>query len=218
MRYQIIQQGESRSFTSDDSFVIDASESGNVIVVLGDQSRKAFMELEDNSDVKVILVELGTECLGVHTGENAGDEGSHVIGFARFRLGDDAASNLVEIVRQPHTNTDAVEMARTLFENAGLEVAVCNDFAGRIIDRLVRPYYNEALKRLDEGLATASDMDLTLKLGLGYPDGPISLLERSGLAHHYDVTKALFEIYGEKYYAPARRATVAYQRRQLNQE
>ena len=54
-----------------------------------------------------------------------------------------------------------------------------------------------ALRQLDEGLATAVDMDTTLKLGLGYPQGPIELLERSGLHHHYDVTEALFEATGD---------------------
>lgn len=76
----------------------------------------------------------------------------------------------------------------------------------------MRRYYNAALRRLDEGLATADDLDTTLRLGLGYPEGPIALLERTGLAHHFDVTHALFEAYGEPPYAPARRARVAKQR------
>ena len=49
-------------------------------------------------------------------------------------------------------------------------------------------------------------------LGLGYPEGPIELLERTGLAAHHDVSQALFEQYGEAAYAPARRARVAKQR------
>ena len=93
-----------------------------------------------------------------------------------------------------------------------MQVAICGDFDGRIVDRLVRPYYNAALRRLDEGLASADDMDATLKLGLGYPEGPIALLERTGLQYHYMVTKALFDAYGDPAYAPARRARVAYER------
>jgi 3-hydroxybutyryl-CoA dehydrogenase len=95
-----------------------------------------------------------------------------------------------------------------VFEAAGLVVVVCADQAGRIIDRLVRPKYNAALRFLDEGLATAKDMDTTCKLGLGYPDGPIERVERGGLAYHHDVTRALFETYGAAGYAPARRAVV----------
>jgi 3-hydroxybutyryl-CoA dehydrogenase len=94
-------------------------------------------------------------------------------------------------------------------------VAVCNDFPGRIVDRLIRPYFNAALRRLDEKLATADDLDKTLRLGLGYPEGPIALLERTGLVHHHDVTAALHRALGQEPYAPARRAQVAQQRAAL---
>ena len=128
------------------------------------------MKLGETERRAAALIELGTESLGTHTGEARGDEGSNVLGFARFRLGDASPSDLVELVRQPRTSRTAIDAARTLFEQHGLKVAVCGDFAGRILDRLLRPYYNAALRRLDEGLATAADMDTTLKLGLGYPD------------------------------------------------
>ena len=81
------------------------------------------------------------------------------------------------------------------------------------IDRLVRPVYNAALRFLDERLATAEDMDLTCRLGLGYPDGPVERVERGDLARHYEITQSLFEIYGVPGFAPARRAVVAHERR-----
>ncbi len=96
-----------------------------------------------------------------------------------------------------------------MFEEAGFTVCVCTDQPGRIVDRLVRPKYNAALRFLDEGLATAKDMDLTCKMGLGYPDRPIERLQRGGLENHYDVTQALFETFGMPGFAPARRAVVA---------
>jgi 3-hydroxybutyryl-CoA dehydrogenase len=156
-----------------------------------------------------VAVELGTECLGVHTGEQGGQEGSNVVGFARFRLGDAEPTGLVELVRQPNTAPAAVAAAREVLESVGLTVVVCADFPGRIIDRLVRPYYNAALRRLDEGLASAQDMDTTLRLGLGYPEGPIALLDRTGLADHHDVSQALYQQLGDPAYIPARRAHVA---------
>jgi 3-hydroxybutyryl-CoA dehydrogenase len=73
--------------------------------------------------------------------------------------------------------------------------------------------YNAALRFLDEGLASAEAMDATCRLGLGYPDGLIERVMRGGLAHHHDVTSALFEVYGAAAYAPARRAVVAKQHR-----
>lgn len=212
MDYKVVKLGDSRSFPEEHVLIKNASRKGEVALVIGDRIDEALERLGDRSGYTAVVIELGRECLGVYTGEARGEEGSNMLGFARFRLGDDAPSNLVELVRQPATTQSAIDAAKQVFESAGLQVAVCKDVPGRIIDRLIRPYYNAALRRLDEGLATASDMDTTLKLGLGYPEGPITLLERSGLHNHFDVTQALFEAYGDPAYAPARRARVAKQR------
>ena len=208
MRYAIVSRGESRSFPEGDAFLAGAAsiKQAEVVLYLGER------HAEDPSKA-AILVELGAESLGVHTGEALGGEGSNVLGFARYRNGADAPSPLVELVRQPQTPDGALADARLVFEAAGLTVVVCADQAGRIVDRLVRPKYNAALRLLDEGLASARDLDLTCRLGLGYPDGPIERVERGGLAYHPEVSAALFEAYGAAAYAPARRAQVAAVRR-----
>lgn len=213
MSYRIDVRGESRSFPQPHAFTQAAVPDGTALVLLGVDAGRGFAALPEPHRYRFIAIELGTECLGVHTGETRGEEGSNVVGFARFRLGHADPTNLVELVKQPGTRPEAIAAARSAFEAVGLVVAVCNDFPGRIIDRLVRPYYNAALRRLDEGLASAADMDTTLRLGLGYPAGPIELLERTGLEHHYDVTRALHEALGQEAYAPARRAQVAKQRK-----
>ena len=207
MNYSVTSHGESRSFPAGDPFLAGASGDGEVLVLLG------APVLQPQPDRVAVLVELGTECLGVHTGEASGEEGSNVLGFARYRNGDDPPSSLVELVTQPRTLPAAITAARAVLEAAGLTVVQCSDSAGRIIDRLVRPKYNVALRFLDEGLASAADMDLTCRLGLGYPDGPIERVTRGGLATHGDITRALFDVYGTPAYAPARRAVVAATRR-----
>ncbi len=216
MSYYIINSGNSRSFSDATALNAGAAQdaaNANVIIIIGTQASQHADNITQWQSKAAVLIELGNECLGVYTGESRGDEGSNVLGFARFGLGNDQPSKLVEVVRQPKSNEAAIAAAKQLFEGLGLQVAVCGDFAGRIINRLVRPYYNAALRRLDEGLATAADLDTTLKLGLGYPEGPITLLERSGLAEHCEVTQALFDAYGDAAYAPARRAQVAKVRR-----
>ena len=207
MHYAIVKKGESRSFPTGDGFLAKAGDaaSAEIVVYLG-------APLVPDAGKAAILIELGNESLGVHTGEAMGGEGSNVVGFARYRNGDDPPSKLVELVRQPATTESAIAAARAVFEAAGLTVVVSSDQPGRIIDRLVRPKYNVALRFLDEGLATQADMDLTCRLGLGYPDGPIERVVRGGLAHHHDVTRAIFETTGQAGYAPARRAVVAKQR------
>ncbi len=218
MQYSVINTGDSNAFEDDHALLSNASRSGEVVVILGTEAGKSLSELRDAAKKTAVLIELDGECLGVHTGESRGEEGGNVLGFSRFRLGAAEPTNLVELVRQPRTTDAAIAAAKAIFEGAGLQVAVCGDFAGRIIDRLVRPYYNAALTRLDEALASADDLDTTLKLGLGYPEGPIALLERTGLEYHCQVTQDLFEAYGEGAYAPARRARVAYMRAMAQRE
>lgn len=218
MNYSVIDSGNGRSFPASSSpHELIAQRWPNpavaeVLLLIGSKAGESLASLKDAAAKLAVVLELHGECLGEHTGESFGQDGSNVLGFARFRLGDGAPSNLIELVRQPGTAPEAIDAAKKVFESAGFKVAVCGDFQGRIIDKLVRPYYNAALRRLDEGLATAADMDLTLQLGLGYPKGPIALLEQTGLAHHYDVTQNLFERLGDPAFAPARRAQVAKRR------
>lgn len=207
--YRIVRAGESRSFPAPHAFVESADDQGAARVFIGLEASGALAQAGELSACPFVAVELGQECLGVHTGEAGGREGSNVVGFARFRMGRADPTPLIELVRQPQTRDSAVAAARAAFEAAGLKVAVCGDFPGRIVDRLIRPYLNAALRRLDERLASAEDMDKTLCLGLGYPEGPISLLERTGLAEHHDVTQTLYAALGQEAYAPARRAQVA---------
>jgi 3-hydroxybutyryl-CoA dehydrogenase len=209
MHYQIMINGTSRSFPGRHKLLDEATTGGDVVILLGARAGKLLSSLSHQDERRAILIELGTECLGVHTGEHRGTEGSNVVGFARFRLGDAEPSDLVELVIQPNTAPDALAAAKTLFEAAGLRTALCRDFPGRILDRLLRPFFNATLRRLDEGLATADDMDLTLKLGLGYPEGTVALLERTGLAAHAEISQALHEALGDPGFVPARRAQVA---------
>jgi len=202
MGYEIKITGESRSFPAGDAFLDGSISGADIVLHLG-------TPLERNDAKAAILVELDSECLGVHTGEDSGREGSNVLGFARYCNGNDAPSQLIELVRQPETEKSAIDTAKAMFEAAGFTVVVCADQVGRIIDRLVRPKYNDALRFLDEGLAMADDMDLICKMGLGYRDGPIERAVRGDLARHYDLSNELLQATGQPGYVPARRAAIA---------
>lgn len=204
--FTLVPAGESRSFPAGDAFLSRAVANGPVTIHTGGS-------FAPDPGKAAVLVELDLECLGDHTGEDMGREGSNVVGFARYRNGDDAPSALVELVRQPSTDPTALAAARAVFEAAGLVVVVCADQPGRIVDRLVRPKYNDALRFLDEGLASAADMDMTCCMGLGYPDGPIERVTRGGLARHHDICSAIQSLSDWAGFAPARRATVAKRRR-----
>jgi 3-hydroxybutyryl-CoA dehydrogenase len=211
MTYRIFQQGESFSFPTEHPFTEQAaSEAASVAFLGADAGQTYTFQASGLTLAPFVLIELGNECLGVYIGDDEGPD--NVLGFARFRLGHAEPTNLVELVRKPWTSEKALVQAKAALEEAGLTVAVCQDFPGRILNRLIRPYYNAALRRLDEGLASAQDMDATLRMGLGYPEGPIELLNRTGLADHFEVTQSLYEQLGQEAYAPARRARTAWLR------
>ena len=195
-------EGESRSFP--EGAIAMAGEG----LVLAGRPRDVC-RTDVRKDADFVAVELGTECLGEHVGLEPESGLRKFVGFARFRLGEGAPTQLIELVSLPNTEPAAVAAAQIAFESAGFKVARCADTPGRIVDRLLRPYFNAVLRRLDEGLASADDMDRTLQLGLGYPEGPNALLARTGLEHHHDVTSALYAALGDADFAPARRAQVA---------
>jgi len=205
--YEIVKNGVSRSFADGDDFLSNATGSGDIVIYLGEIPK-------DRPQVKsTVLLELDLDCLGVHTGEASGTEGSDVLGFARYRNGNDAPGKLIELVRQPHSSEAAIKAARQMFEAAGFDVVISLDRPGRIIDRLVRPQYNAAMRFLDDGLARAEAMDMTCRMGLGYPDGLIERTERGDLERHYDISKAIHDMTGLAEYAPSRMSCVAKQRK-----
>ena len=210
--YRIVDTGGSRSFPAGDAFLGGASANSDCVVVIGTGIASAYAALT-GQDFRLVLVELGNECLGDFTGEQAGAEGGRVLGFSRFRMGQGDPTKLIELVMQPRTDAGAKATAIGLFESHGFKVSVCSDRPGRIVDRLIRPYFNAALERLDDGLADAADLDRALKLGLGYARGPIEWLEATGLAEHHEVSRSLHEALGDPAYRPARRARVAARRK-----
>jgi len=201
MKVQVLRRGTSRSFPVPHSLLEQGGEPGGGLLLLGDQAGELLTSVQQMERYPFVAIELGHECLGVHTGELDRPDMRRVVGFARFRQGHLPPSDLVELVRKPFTSAETCAAAKAAFEEGGLKVAVCNDFPGRIVNRLIR---------LDEGLASAEDLDKTLCLGLGYPEGIVGLLERAGLEAHYEATAALYEALGETAYVPARRAAVTH--------
>lgn len=204
LKYAIVEDGPSASFPATDGFrhAAVSQPDAEVIVALGGASARA-------PTLAAVLVELDNGFLADDIGLGADADTANVLGFCRYRVADDDLSQLIELARAPHTTEAAVDAARSVFEAAGFQVALCADQPGRIIDRLVRPKYNAALRLLDEGLASREDMDLTCRMGLGYPEGPLERVFRGGLARHHDITKALFDASGAPGYAPPRAAIVA---------
>ncbi len=164
---------------------------------------------DDINGFAAVLVELGSECLATLVPGGTGK----VFGFARFRLGNAEPTDLVELVKGERPDAEALEAAKSALEGAGLQVSVCADRVGRIVDRLIRPQFNLAYAAVDSGLATREAIESCLRSGLGYRQGLMAPVEQGGLEDHYDVSMALFDAYGLAQFAPARQAIIARKRK-----
>lgn len=89
---------------------------------------------------------------------------------------------LVEIIRGYDTSDETVKATTALAQAMGKEtVEVKVDSPGFIVNRLMIPHMIEAVKLLEEGVATREDIDKALKLGLNYPMGPFELMDFTGI-------------------------------------
>ena len=110
---------------------------------------------------------------------------------------------LVEVVRAAKTSEEALASVRSFAEGIGKTPVLAKDTPGFIVNRLLVPYLVEAIRMVERGEASREDIDAAMKLGCGYPMGPIELLDYVGL----DTTLAIVEGWhrrfpGEKLFEP----------------
>jgi len=109
---------------------------------------------------------------------------------------------LIEIVRAITTSEETVEFARAFGAVLGKSAVLSRDRAGFIVNMLLIPYLNGAVRMLEEGFATREDIDAAIHLGLGHPLGPLQLLDLIGLDTALYVADVLFEEFKEPLFAP----------------
>ncbi|MFZ3578868.1 3-hydroxyacyl-CoA dehydrogenase [Virgibacillus sp. DJP39] len=106
---------------------------------------------------------------------------------------------LVEIVRGLETSTLTVALIRESAEKMGKETVEVNEFPGFVTSRISAMVGNEAFHMLQEGVASAEDIDKAIRLGLNYPMGPFELGDLVGLDARLNNLKYLHETLGEKF-------------------
>jgi 3-hydroxybutyryl-CoA dehydrogenase len=110
---------------------------------------------------------------------------------------------LVEVVRTIRTSPEAVAAARALLGDLGKTGVVCADRAGFIVNNLLFPYLNDAVKMLEANYAGVDDIDAAMKVGCGYPMGPFELLDVVGLDVALAIQRELYLELREPGFAPA---------------
>ena len=110
---------------------------------------------------------------------------------------------LVEVVRTVATDAAVEEKATSWARELGKHPVRCRDRAGFIVNFLLFPYLNDAVRMHEEGYSTPEDIDAAMKLGCGHPMGPFALMDIVGLDVTYAILNSLHEEFRERRYAPA---------------
>ena len=106
---------------------------------------------------------------------------------------------LLEVVRALETDQDTLATAVAVGRRMGKEVVVIKEAPGFITSRINAMIGNEAFYMLQEGLASAADIDKALKLGLNHPMGPFEMVDLVGLDTRLNILEYLHKSLGEKY-------------------
>ena len=109
---------------------------------------------------------------------------------------------LVEVVRTIATSDDAYHTAFEFVRKVGKEPVEAKDASGFIVNRLLVPYMLDAIRCLEQGLASIEDIDKSMVLGTGYPMGPFVLSDFVGIDTLYRIAEIMFEEFREPRFAP----------------
>lgn len=111
--------------------------------------------------------------------------------------------SLVEVVRTETTSADTVARATQFVVECGKDPVQVLDRAGFIVNALLFPYLNNAIKMFEAGTANIEDIDTAMKGGCNFPMGPFSLLDLVGLDTSLAILNALHDSFKDPNFAPA---------------
>jgi 3-hydroxybutyryl-CoA dehydrogenase len=112
-------------------------------------------------------------------------------------------NGIVELAPALQTSSDTMQRAKAFWQMIGYEAIEVADGPGLVRNRIVCCLINEAVSALMEGVASAADIDLAMKLGTSYPYGPLEWADIIGLDTVLGVMTGLFEEWGDDRYRPA---------------
>ena len=109
---------------------------------------------------------------------------------------------LVEVIRGAATGDDTFAVTAGLVAGLGKEMAVARDLPGFIVNRILIPMINEAVFALEDGVATADDIDKAIRLGTNQPMGPLALADFIGIDTVLAIARVLHERFDDPKYRP----------------
>jgi len=151
--------------------------------------KKVFVQLDNICFGHTILC-TNTSCLSVTELARATSRPDRVIG-THF-LSPVPPSKLLEIVRADTTSGETLEAVKDFGRSLGKEILVAKDTPGFIFNYLLLALTGAAVRLLENGVASAEDIDKSMALGLGHPIGPLALADFNGLDVGYMVSCAMY--------------------------
>ena len=110
---------------------------------------------------------------------------------------------LVEIIPGIETSDQTISMASDLMASIGKTPIKVKDVAGFAVNRILHAFIIEAIRLVDEGVATPEDLDTACRLGLGHPIGPFALMDAVTSSLCVQAQQIMFDAYGERFRPPA---------------
>lgn len=166
-----------------------------------DIKKSVFKELETIVPKETILA-TNTSSLSVSAIAAACDFPERVIGIHFFNP--PGLMKLVEIIPAIQTSDDITQKATSIIDSWGKITVLAKDTPGFIVNRVARPFYGEALRILDEGIADVATIDHAMKEIGGFRMGPFELMDYIGNDINYTVTETVFNaFYQDPRYKPS---------------
>ncbi len=161
--------------------------------------KSIFKELDDICQPSCILAS-NTSALSVTEIAAATSRADKVIGMHFFNPV--PAMKLVEIIRGANTSQETFNAIKNLSEKMGKAPVEINEAPGFVVNRLLIPMLNEGMYALMEGVASAADIDTSMKFGAGHPMGPLALADMIGLDICLKIMETLYKEFGDPKYRP----------------
>jgi 3-hydroxybutyryl-CoA dehydrogenase len=194
------------TFTSDLTSIKGAGFVIEAIVENIDIKKETFQKVEELVDQKAILAS-NTSSLSIASISSALNHPGRFLGIHFFNPA--PLMKLVEIIPGISTSPAAADAARTLIDSWKKTTVVAKDTPGFIVNRVARPFYGEALRIYEEGIADHATIDWAMKEIGGFKMGPFELMDLIGHDVNYKVTESVFR---EFYYDPRFKPSFAQKR------
>ncbi len=161
--------------------------------------KSIFQELDQICKAECIFAS-NTSALSVTAIGAATNRADRVIGMHFFNPV--PAMKLVEIIRGASTSQATFDTIKDLTEKFGKAPVEINEAPGFVVNRLLIPMLNEGMYALMEGVASAEDIDTSMKFGAGHPMGPLALADMIGLDVCLAIMETLYKEFGDPKYRP----------------